>query len=932
MWRRGTAGLGLAALACLAAAPAAVGQLPPLPDFQPPDLGGFRNVLPGGQGETVSSVEFVATGDQSCGEEDAGGPPPCDSFTDQIPLYDGLISEAPMLQPPDLRDLFKSERFGVADDEVAPEQTVVLTGARDGVTIMRDRTYQVPHVFGETRADTMYGAGYATAQDRLFLMDVLRHTGRARLTELIGPGENNSTVKMDAEQLKIADYSEQELQEMIDTAVASAGAEGREVLRDLNNYVDGINRYITEARANPDKLPVEYAALQPEGPENWKPTDTVAIASLIGGIFGRGGGSEALVSQALAAAEKRFRSAASVRGVFRDFRRQQDPEAPVTTTKRFPFDDPETRDPDASAVPDLRSIKPRDPIISSSSDMPGTSAESWVQSLQQSGLSFPKGQSNALLVPGERSASGNPIAVMGPQVGYFSPEILMELDLHGGGIDARGATFPGISLYILLGRGTDYAWSATTATTDNVDEFVEVLCEPDGSRPTLSSSHYRYKGECRPFERRNHVLRTGVIPTDPEGSNQEYVLRAERSVHGPIQARAHVDGRPVAIAEARSTYFHELESALAFKRLNENEVTGPGSFHRTMNEINFAFNWFYVDQRDVTFFQSGWFPRRAEGTDPSLPAYGTGRWDWQGFDPASFNSSRIPFTDKPRDTNPERGYIVNWNNKQAPGWRAADDNLSFSSVHRSERLEDRVRRELRTGPISLTELTRVMGLAATVDLRGQESYPLLRDVIGRVPEGSRADQVLGLMDRWVAAGAHRRDLDGNDVLEHSPAIAVMDEWWPRLVRRMFRPTLGKFLLNRVAVVNDIGDPPAPGGSSFFSGWWGYVDKDLRGILGRDVDQPLSRAYCGGSRSRSATRERCADRLVKTLVRSAHKAEERYGVETLRGIERPATCAPDPTYPRTCDQIEFTTGGALPTEPIHWQDRPTFQQIVEVGEP
>jgi acyl-homoserine lactone acylase PvdQ len=924
-------GVGLASIACLAAASPASAQLP-LPDLQPPDPGGFRNVLPGGQGETVSSVELVATGDQSCDREDAGGPPPCDSFTDQIPLYDGLISEAPMLEPADLRDLFKSERFGLTDSQVAPEQTVVLPGARDGVTIVRDRTYQVPHVFGETRADTMYGAGYATAQDRLFLMDVLRHTGRARLTELIGPGEGNSTVKMDAAQLKIADYSEQELQQMIDTAAASAGAEGRQIKRDLLNYVDGVNRYITEARANPDKLPVEYAALQPEGPENWKPTDTVAVASLIGGIFGRGGGSEALVSQALAAAERRFQQAATARGVFRDFRRQQDPEAPVTTTKRFPFDDPQTRDPDAVAVPDLRSIVPRDPIISSSSDMPGTSAESWVQGLQQNGLTYPEGQSNALLIPADHSATGNPLAVMGPQVGYYSPEILMELDLHGGGIDARGATFPGISLYVLLGRGRDYAWSATTATTDNVDEFVEVLCEPDGSQPTMSSSHYRYKGRCRPFERRRHVLRTGVIPTDPEGSNQEYVLRVERSVHGPIQARARVDGRPVAIAEARSTYFHELESALAFKRLNGNEVTGPGSFQRTMDEINFAFNWFYVDDQDVSFFQSGWFPRRAEGTAPSLPAYGTGAWDWQGFDPGSFTSRRMSFEEKPRDTNPERGYLVNWNNKQAPGWRAADDNLAYGSVHRSERLEDRVNRELDTGPISLTELTRVMGLAATVDLRGQESYPLLRTMIGRVPEGSRADQVLRFMDRWVAAGAHRRDLNGNNVLEHSPAIAVMDEWWPRLVRRMFRPTLGKFLLNRIERVNDYGDPPSPGGSSFFNGWWGYVDKDLRTLLGRDVQQPLSQTYCGGHRDRAATRERCAERLVKTLVFAATRAEERYGVERLREIERPATCAPDPTYPRTCDQIEFITAGALPTEPIHWQDRPTFQQIVEVGAP
>ena len=48
---------------------------------------------------------------------------------------------------------------------------------RPGVRIVRDKAHNVPHVSGDTRADTMFGAGYATAQDRLFFMDVLRHTG-----------------------------------------------------------------------------------------------------------------------------------------------------------------------------------------------------------------------------------------------------------------------------------------------------------------------------------------------------------------------------------------------------------------------------------------------------------------------------------------------------------------------------------------------------------------------------------------------------------------------------------------------------------------------------------------------------------------------------------------------------------------------------------
>ncbi len=61
---------------------------------------------------------------------------------------------------------------------------------------------------------------------------------------------------------------------------------------DVTNYVAGINRYIQEARVNPTKMPGEYAAIGKPGPQDWKVTDVIATASLVGGIFGKGGGNE----------------------------------------------------------------------------------------------------------------------------------------------------------------------------------------------------------------------------------------------------------------------------------------------------------------------------------------------------------------------------------------------------------------------------------------------------------------------------------------------------------------------------------------------------------------------------------------------------------------------------------------------------------------
>jgi acyl-homoserine lactone acylase PvdQ len=101
-------------------------------------------------------------------------------------------------------------------------------------------------------------------------------------------------------------------------------------------------------------------------------------------------------------------------------------------------------------------------------------------------LDFSSAMSNAVLIGREHTKANRPIAVFGPQTGYFMPQLLVEKDVHGPGIDARGAAFAGTDLYVQLGRGTDYAWSATSAGADNIDQFVLRLCEPGAARRPLS--------------------------------------------------------------------------------------------------------------------------------------------------------------------------------------------------------------------------------------------------------------------------------------------------------------------------------------------------------------------------------------------------------------------------------------------------------------
>ena len=143
--------------------------------------------------------------------------------------------------------------------------------------------------------------------------------------------------------------------------------------------------------------------------------------------------------------------------------------------------------------------------------------------------------SNALLVGSSASATGHPIFVAGPQLGYFFPEVVLEYDLHGGGIDVRGAAVPGLP-YVVIGRGKDYAWSATSSNTDIVDTFVEALCGPD-------DLHYLFKGQCRAMT----TFDAGILRGAPGQRRHDGLFH--ETVHGPVIGYATVKGERVAIAQ-----------------------------------------------------------------------------------------------------------------------------------------------------------------------------------------------------------------------------------------------------------------------------------------------------------------------------------------------------------------------------------------------
>jgi acyl-homoserine lactone acylase PvdQ len=466
-------GLVLAAGAFVLPAQAAAASPPPLPGHT---YGHFRSVLAQGEGQTVNAVDLA--------QYELTGDPP-DSFVSQQPLYAGIMPAARTLSASDLDTYYKDTDFGTM-----PGGTASLEEPLAGVHIYRDAQFGMAHIYGDTRYDAMFGAGYATAEERLFLMDALRRTAKGTLAGLLGA----SAAGDDASQLTDQDFSDAELTKQFNSLPKHFGAAGARGHADLLAYVDGINARIQHDLTVPTDLPAEYPALGAT-PEPWEISDSAAMAVLLVTQFTVSNGSE----QTAAMLQQAFRKSLG-KGWFRtyhDLRETQDPEAFVVAKRPFRSDDPGPVDPALNVRPNFGSIQGRNAIVTGPAPKTAKAAKAgvpaWVRSVENLKRSLPPVESNAVMVTRGLSSNGHALAAMGPQVGYYSPQIFSEYELHGGGIDAEGVSFPGASPYPLIGHGIDSpsagrAQTATTRTRSSRGSATQTAAVPPRHQRTTSTT------------------------------------------------------------------------------------------------------------------------------------------------------------------------------------------------------------------------------------------------------------------------------------------------------------------------------------------------------------------------------------------------------------------------------------------------------------
>jgi acyl-homoserine lactone acylase PvdQ len=509
------------------------------------------------------------------------------------------------------------------------------------------------------------------------------------------------------------------------------------------------------------------------------------VTAFIGSIFGNGGGTEHENSDLLARLEQRF-GARHGHAMWSDAMEANDPDAPVTTHKSFPY-------------PTLTGGKVRGSVVVDPGSIelatdPRTGAQRSMEPARRHASNW------QLVAPG-RSATRRPLAVMGPQLGYYYPEIVYQEHLQGPGVNAQGVAASGLGLYMLIGRTRNYAWSLTSAGNDNEDVFAEKLCVPGGGRPPRTSHYYVFRGRCRAM----HMFDAGSL------GGKEIIFPV--TVHGPVIGTATVHGNPYALARKRSTYGKDVSSLAALKAMTEGRATTPPRFWRFANRFGFTFNWGYVSRKATSFFSSGRLPIRARGLDRRLPTLGTGRYDWRGF---------LPELAHPHDIAGPHSLLLNWNNKAAPGWMHGDD-AHYGSVQHVELF----------GPWPkhprLNDVVGVMNKAATEDAAGALVWPVIRAMLRHgKPSGAKTASAVALIDNWVRHGASTLGSPPGGAIPYAGA-ALFNAAWPHIFDAVMRPRLGTLL---GAFENLLGRDAS------------YVDKDLRTELGRHVLAPYSVRYCG----------------------------------------------------------------------------------------
>jgi len=695
-------------------------------------------------------------------------------------------------------------------------------GLSGTVTVYEDQ-YGIPTIKGDSELDVVFVQGYLHARDRFFQMDRDRKGAAGRAAELLGEAALSSDVQLRTMGLGRA-------------ATKTWSALDAETRGWLQAYANGVNTYLTN---NP--LPPEYTVLEITKVDPWTPLDSVLIGKGLAAGFSLGlGDIDSTITLGTYAA---FGEVIGFNGqalFFEDTHRSAPPDGRVTAPDFLQSMSTTTQSSTEGFAP-VGENKPRIEVIGSRDVSDTTLAlakklrsqidnaplmHKYLQSQQE-----PNG-SNAWLVSGEHTESGNAMIANDPHLTMDTPAIWYEAHLifdregeewHINGVNPPGT--PGA----LLGCNSAACWGMTVNPLDITDFFNEEFLTNALALPT----HTLYKGNPEPIQQ---VFNSWFVNVVGDGV-PDNMIRAKvgyteggitlvipRRNDGPVLSIDGNSGLSIAFTGFRDTHeltmFHKLDLARNVDELKAAlQYFDAGVQNVYWADVEGSIAWFTTSEKPMredlaNFTIDGlppWFIRDGTGAAANewLPVMNPQPQQALDFEILSFE-------EMPHLVNPDKGFVTNANNDPVGTTldnvpynevRPSGTGLYYLDSHYASYRMGRVDREIKalidTGtPVAVDDFKRIQ---ANVNLLDAELVlPTLMGIMSQVPvpPGSPMEQALDVLSSWDYS-AHTGIAEGWDAgddpvmatepdadeVRNSAAATVWAMWRSMLVQNTIYATL-----------------------------------------------------------------------------------------------------------------------------------------------
>ena len=487
----------------------------------------------------------------------------------------------------------------------AQQSAVQLQGIKDRVTIRRDER-GIPYVEAQNDEDLFFGQGYATAQDRLWQMDLFRRTARGELAEIFGIAL--STFPLDQDKLHRTYGFAQEAE----AEIAAASPRTRLM---MEAYARGVNAYASSLDRK--SMPPEFQILQYDF-RPWTPADTCVVVKIFHEALSDTWRLD-IMRQALSVlpAEKRAELLPEI--------------SPIDVLVVGKDTQSKTKSAHVAGQPvsteTLAKLAHNQEIAAAALDRIGFGTDALAAS-------------NNWVVSGSHTVTGKPLLANDPHLRPTAPSIWHLIHLSAPGVRVAGVATAGLP-GVIIGHNDRIAWGFTNVGPDVQDLYVEKF-NPDNPK------QYQTPGGWQ-----DAVIRTEQIKVRKSfGSSEFDTINYDVTVtrHGPIIFEG--DGKRYALRwTALDPTKNNAESSFVLNRA------------RNWKEFNTALESFTAPTQNIVYADvDGHIGYHATGIVP-IRKSGDGGVPYDGATDAGEWTSYIPIAKLPTLYDPPSGIIVTANQR-----------------------------------------------------------------------------------------------------------------------------------------------------------------------------------------------------------------------------------------------------------------------------